>query len=170
MRTSTKLACSLTACGLASLTVLAGPGGGQAAVLKGPELAQGREELTLSSPFEGGDFHYIDLGKKGLGPGDLFTISGLPVRDESTGQRIGSVDASETILSAWHDGTVIQEATYRFPDGTVTVAGAIRHTDHPIRLPVTGGTGAYLSVTGQLREIREDDDRNVSIFRLVLIR
>jgi hypothetical protein len=170
MRTYTKIACTLTAFGLATLALAAGPGGSQATVRKSPSSAPEREELTLSSPFEGGDFHYIDLGKKGLGPGDIFTIAGLPVRDETTGRRVGTMDASETILSARHDGTVIQEATYRLRGGTVTVAGALRHTDQPIRLPVTGGTGDYLGVTGQLHELREDDDRNVSIFRLVLIR
>ena len=170
MRTSSKLICGLTAAGLAALAVIAGPQGDQAVALQGPAPSPGQQELTLSSPFEGGDFHYIDLGKQGLGPGDMFTITGLPVHDETTGRRIGSVDAAETILSAWHDGTVIQEATYRLRGGTVTVAGALRHTDHPPRLPVTGGTGDYLGVTGQLIDLREDDDRNVTIFRLVLIR
>ena len=170
MRTTTKLACSLVAAGIATLAVLAGPEHSLATVQPSAEPSPGRQQLTLSSPFEGGDFHYIDLGKKGLGPGDMFTITGLPVHDENTGRRIASVDADETILSARHDGTVIQEATYRFADGTVTVAGAIRHTDHPIRLPVTGGTGEYVGVTGQLRELREDNDRKVVIFRLVLIR
>jgi hypothetical protein len=168
MRTSTKFICSLTAAGLAALAIIAGPQGGQATALKSPEPSPGQQELTLSSPFEGGDFHYIDLGKKGLGPGDMFTIAGLPVHDENTGRRVGSVDASETILSARHDGTVIQEATYRLRGGTVTVAGAIRHTDQPTRLPVTGGTGDYLGVTGQLVDLREDNDRNVTIFKLVL--
>lgn len=169
MRTSTKLACSLTAVGMATLTVIAGPEISLATAHQSADPPE-RQQLTLSSPFEGGDFHYIDLGKKGLGPGDMFTITGLPVHDENTGQRVASVDADELILSARHDGTVIQESTYRFADGTVTVAGAIRHNDHPIRVPVTGGTGAYVGVTGQLRELREDNDRKVAIFRLVLIR
>jgi hypothetical protein len=100
------------------------------------DSSPGKQELTLSNPFEGGDFHYIDLGKPGLAPGDMFTITGLPGHDESTGRRVGSMEASETILSTWHDVTVIQDAAYRLRGGTVTVAGALRHTDHPTRPPV----------------------------------
>ena len=85
-----------------------------------PSAARSRAETSTTSTWEAG-----------LGPGDMFTITGLPVHDETTGRRIGSVDATETILSAWHDGTVIQEATYRLRGGTVTVSGALRHTDHP---------------------------------------
>jgi hypothetical protein len=38
----------------------------------------------------------------------------------------------------------------------------IRHTDTPIRPPIVGGTGHYIGVTGQLQELREDQDRQVS--------
>jgi hypothetical protein len=99
----------------------------------------------------------------------MFTVTGLPVRSERTGKRVGALDALETVLSARHDGTVGQEFTFRFAGGTVDIAGILRHTDKPIRLPVVGGTGDYAGVTGQLRELREDRKRNVSITRLILI-
>lgn len=50
------------------------------------------------------------------------------------------------------------------------MAGAIRHTDTPMRFPVAGGTGAYARVSGELVQLGEDSDRKVSIFRLVLFR
>ena len=158
----------LAAAGLAAVSVLSGPGVEASRPSQAPEPRTQR--LTISTPFEGGDFHYVDVGKKDIGPGDMFTIVGLPVRNEATGQRIGVLDGLETVLSARNDGTVSQQMTFRFRGGTVTVAGILRHTDKPIRLPVVGGTGKYLGVSGQMREIREDPKRNVSISRLVLHR
>lgn len=128
------------------------------------------ERITLNTPWEGGVFHYIDLGKPDVGPGDMFTLTGLPVRSEETGERVGALDAVETILSSRHDGTVRQEMTFRFAGGTVAVAGNLRHTDRPIRLPVVGGTADYTGVTGQLRELGEDSKRKVSVTRLILVR
>lgn len=127
------------------------------------------EKVTINTPFEGGVFHYVDVGTPDIGPGDMFTVTGLPVRDERTGKRVGALDALETVLSARHDGTVRQEFTFRFAGGTVDIAGNLRHTDKPIRLPVVGGTGDFAGVTGQLRELREDPERQVSITRLILI-
>jgi len=127
------------------------------------------ERFTVNTPFEGGVFHYVDVGKPDIGPGDMFTVTGLPVRSEKTGERIGVLDALETVLSGRHDGTVRQELTFRFHGGTVVVAGNLRHTDKPIRLPVVGGTEDYLGITGQLREVREDPQREVSITRLILV-
>jgi hypothetical protein len=127
------------------------------------------QHITINTPFEGGVFHYIDVGTPDIGPGDMFTTTGLPVRNEKTGKRIGALDGLETILSPRHDGTVRQELTFRLPRGTVEVAGNLRHTDKPIRLPVVGGTGNYVGVTGQLRELGEDPKRNVSISQLTLI-
>jgi hypothetical protein len=170
MHTSATIAGSLTAVGLATIAVLAGTNGSQTLAEPGRTSPAASQQLTLSSPWVGGRFHYLDLGRKGLGPGDVFTITGLPVHDEDTGRRVGATDGAETILSARHDGTVLQEMTYRFRGGTVTVAGALRHTDDPMRLPVTGGTGDYVGVTGQLEELFEDEDRKVSVFRLELHR
>lgn len=127
------------------------------------------ERITVNTPWDGGVFHYIDLGKPDIGPGDMFTLTGLPVRSEETGERVGALDALETVLSGRHDGTVRQELTFRLAGGTVVVAGNLRHTDQPIRLPVVGGTADYMGVTGQLREVREDSKRKVSITRLILI-
>ncbi len=167
MRTSLAL---LSLAGLSGLALALGqaPGSGDAPAAESPQTVT--ERLTLSTPFGEGneDFHYIDLGKPGLGPGDQFTLVGLPVQNEATHQRIGFEDGLETILSGWHDGTVHQSLTFRFKGGTVAVAGNLRHTDQPIRLPVVGGTGEYTGVTGQLTEIREDAERKVSIFRLLL--
>ena len=58
----------------------------------------------------------------------------------------------------------------RLTGGHVDIDGIIRHTDDPLQMTVTGGTGSYLGVTGQLTMIKEDAHRKVSIMRLELIR
>jgi hypothetical protein len=168
MRTSTRFGTLVAGFAAVSLVGLSGSDADE------PGLAPSNrspvvERITVNTPFEGGVFHYVDVGTPDIGPGDMFTVTGLPLRSEKTGKRIGAIDALETVLSARHDGTVRQELTFRFAGGTVDVAGNLRHTDKPIRLPVVGGTGSYVGVTGQLREIREDPQRKVSVTRLILI-
>jgi hypothetical protein len=46
----------------------------------------------------------------------------------------------------------------------------VRHTDQPFRITVTGGTGRYLGVGGQLTLLRSDEDRKVEVMRLELVR
>ncbi len=154
--------------GLGGVVLALGPAPGSGLAPSAEPAAPVTERLTLSSPFEGGDSHYIDLGKKGLGAGDVFTSVGVPVHDETTHRRVGSMDGMETILSRWHAGTVSQTFTFRFKGGTVSVAGTLRHTEKPLRMPVVGGTGEYADVTGQMILGREDRERKVSITRLVL--
>ena len=74
------------------------------------------------------------------------------------------------IVSARHDGTVTSQSTLRLPGGHIDIDGVIRHTDHPLRNTVTGGTGRYLGVGGQLTLLREDQHRKVEVMRLELVR
>lgn len=125
--------------------------------------------LTLSAPWDGrGKTRYIDLGKKGEGPGDLFLTSGVPVRDEGTGRRVGEIDGFEVILSMAHNGTVFQTGSVQLRDGSITAAGILRHSDAVQAVPVTGGTGAYANVRGLVTG-REDPRRKVSIFDIELL-
>jgi hypothetical protein len=128
------------------------------------------ETMVLAFPFEGGHLRFVDTGKKGIGPGDLFLGTGLPVLDNATGQRIGTSDAVELIVSARHDGTVTSQSTLRLPGGHIDLDGVVRHTDDPFRVTVTGGTGRYSGVGGQLTLLREDVQRKVSVMRLELVR
>jgi Allene oxide cyclase barrel like domain len=121
----------------------------------------------LSTPFDGGASRQVDIGKRGFSVGDMFTVTGQPVSDEATGRRAGSLDAMETVVSGLHDGTVSMVATLRLADGTLHGGGVVRHTDEPVRLPVTGGTGAYAGASGQLT-VTEDAARKRTIMRLEL--
>lgn len=127
------------------------------------------ETMVLAFPWQGGHLRFIDTGKKGIGPGDLFLGVGLPILDDSTGERIGTSDAVELILSARHHGTVTSQSTLRLAGGHIDLDGVVRHTDQPFRVTVTGGTGRYLGVGGQLTLLRSDEDRKVDIMRLELV-
>ena len=128
------------------------------------------EVMLVDIPWTGGHDGYLDAGKKGLGPGDQFFLTDLPVYEHGTSHRIGSLDAVELILSARHDGTVTEDSTYRFPGGTVNTHCILRHTDDPNRCAVSGGTGDYLGVSGQITYVRENSKRKVNVMRLELVR
>jgi hypothetical protein len=130
--------------------------------------AEGSRTLTLSIPWDDhGKTRYIDRGKKGESPGDLFLTSGVPVRDERTGRRVGQIDGFEVILSAAHNGTVFQTGSLHLRDGSIQSAGIIRHTDAGQAASLTAGTGAYVNVRGQVTS-REDPRRKVNILEVEL--
>lgn len=124
--------------------------------------------LVYDEPFNGGTGTFVDLGKPGLGAGDIFLTTGVPMLSHHTGKRIGVEDGTEIIISGAHDGTVEMNMTLRLPDGLVMLSGVVRHTDQPFRLPVVGGTGTYADVTGQMSEIRENRKKNVTVIKLEL--
>jgi hypothetical protein len=146
----------------ASATVAIG-GASEGSAVEAPQT------MTLSSPFNGGKTRHVDLGKKGIGAGDVFLSIDMPLRDESTGKRMGTLDGVETILSAAHDGTVAQALTMRLRDGTIVLQNVIRHTERHAALAVTGGTGAYANARGAMTEVEEDEQRKVTIFKLELL-
>ena len=128
------------------------------------------ETMVLAFPWTGGHTRYLDNGRKGLGPGDLFLGTGLPILDEATGARVGEGDFTELIVSGRHDGTVTNQSTLRLAGGHIDLDGIIRHTDDPSQTSVVGGTGRYVGVSGQLTLVREDGSRKVSVMRLDLVR
>lgn len=128
------------------------------------------QHMEIAIPWQGGHQRFIDVGRHGLGPGDLFLATGQPILDNATGERIGSGDAVELIVSARHNGTVTSQSTLRLPGGHVDIDGIIRHTDNPLRMTVTGGTGKYVGADGQLVLVKEDARRKVSVMRLELAR
>ena len=121
----------------------------------------------FTTPWVGGDFTYVDLGKKGEGPGDLFLFGRVPMH--ARGERVGTLEGAETIISAAHIGTVAQDLTLRLPGGRVMVSGAGRHDDTPFQLAVVGGTGRFLKARGMLVALGEDEERKVSIYRLTIV-
>lgn len=128
------------------------------------------QTMVLAFPFQGGHQRVIDRGTKGLGAGDLILSTGQPILDNASGQRVGTSDAVELIVSKRHDGTVFSRSTLRLPRGHVDIDGIVRHTDSPFRVSITGGTGIYLGTGGQLTLIKEDPARKVVIMKLELVR
>lgn len=129
------------------------------------------ETMVLAFPFEGGHGRFVDAGKKGLGPGDQFLVVGMPILDNATGEQLGTTDAVEMMmLPHRHDGTVTMKYTLRLPGGHIDLYGVVRHSDKPFRIPVTGGTGRYLGVGGQLTLLKEDTQRDINVMRLKLVR
>ena len=125
--------------------------------------------LTLSVPWDDrGKTRFIDRGKKGESPGDLYLTSGVPVRDERTGRRVGELDAWEMILSMTHNGTVFQSGAVHLRDGSLQGAGIIRHTNGDQAQSLTAGTGAYANVRGHVTN-REDPRRKVNILEITLL-
>jgi hypothetical protein len=108
----------------------------------------------------------LDLGEEGLGPGDMFLVTDVPMNSE--GRRIGTMEGIETILAAAHDGTVSQELTLRLTGGEVMVEGVVRHDDAPYELAVVGGTERYLKARGQLEYLGDDEQAKVSRLRLTV--
>jgi hypothetical protein len=135
-----------------------------------PSASAGHRTITFTydEPFNGGTTKYVNLSKPALGPGDMFLTTGVPMLSEGTAKRIGVEDGTETVVSVAHDGTVEMNTTLRLHDGLVMLSGVVRHTDTPFRLPVVGGTGAYANATGQMTELREDDDRKVTVIKVAL--
>ena len=138
-----------------------------AAFAASASAGNGPRTMTLSTPFDGGKGAQVDIGKRGFSAGDMFTVTGQPVSDDATGRRVGSLDAIETVVSRRHDGTVSMVATLRLADGTLHGGAIIRHTDAPVRIPVTGGTRAYAGASGQIT-VTEDEARKLTIMRLEL--
>jgi hypothetical protein len=109
---------------------------------------------------------YIDIGKKGMSPGDMIFHTKQTAVEEGTGRRVGS-DGVETILTA-DGGTVAVSDTVRLPGGHVLVAGTLRHTDRTAALAVIGGTGAYANAHGEVT-ITEDTKHKRNITNLTLL-
>jgi len=126
------------------------------------------QTLTFSTPFNGGVTRHVDLGKQGISAGDVFLVTGVPMNAD--GERIGTMDGLETIVSTAHDGTVSQQLTLRLARGMIMLEGVGRHTDTPFRLAVVGGTRDYAFARGQLTLLREDNTHGVVFFRLILRR
>lgn len=167
MRNARKLGIAAAAAGAASAGALALNATAQDT--QEVAAAAAPRTLTLSIPWDDrGKTRFIDRGKKGESPGDLYLTSGVPVRDERTGRRVGELDAWEMILSMAHNGTVFQSGAIHLRDGSLQGAGIIRHTDGDQPESLTAGTGAYANVRGQVTN-REDPRRKRNILEITLL-
>ena len=156
--------------GLGFSSLLAGSPIAETTIDHGTDSSPAAQTMILAFPWQGGHQQFIDTASKGQGPGDLFLGTDLPILDNATGERIGSGDGVEMIVSARHGGTVSSQSTLRLAGGHIDLDGSIRHTDSPNAATVTGGTGRYVGVGGQLTLLRSDSKRKVEVMRLELVR
>ena len=128
------------------------------------------ETLTFSEPFGRRDPHYkyVDLGKKGMSPGDVILHTRSTGVDARTGRRLGSSDGIETILSLKHNGTVAVSDPVRLSGGRIQVAGTVRHGERTQALAVIGGTGRYANARGQVT-ITEDTQHKRNLITVTLL-
>jgi allene oxide cyclase-like protein len=132
------------------------------------DAAAGPRTLTFSEPFVGGRTRYLDVGKKGISPGDMFLTTDAPVFDLQTGKRVGTSDGMETFVSLRHQGTVWLHGTTRLRAGRIEGGGLLRHSDRRQSLPVTGGTGAYAGARGEMT-VTEDRQHKRNVITVTLL-
>ena len=131
----------------------------------GPTLAgaqsDGRETFVLVSTAL--RVRFLDLGPRGESPGDVFVFKDA-WWDESRTTRLGTSWVECTL----DFGTVaICTATGRIDGrGLLTGTGAVDVTAERYTFPVTGGTGDFQTVSGQVQETVLDQETTVLEFRL----
>jgi hypothetical protein len=124
--------------------------------------------ITVTEPFVGGHSRYVDVGKEGFGPGDMFLSTDVPMYDAQTEKRVGSSDGIETMVSLRHKGTVMLHGRARLPDGVVELTALLRHSDREQTGIVVGGTGAYAGARGYAT-IVEDRKHKRNVITLTLL-
>jgi allene oxide cyclase-like protein len=124
--------------------------------------------ITVTEPFVGGHSRYVDVGKKGFSPGDMFLSTDVPVYDARTGKRVGTDDGMETMVSLRHKGTAMLYGRTRLRDGMIEGAALLRHSDSEQTGVVTGGTGAYAGARGFIT-IAEDRAHKRNVITVTLL-
>jgi hypothetical protein len=123
--------------------------------------------IVFTEPFVGGHNRYLDLGRKGISPGDMFLSTDVPIYD-ARGKRVGSSDGMETIVSGRHNGTVMLTGAARLRDGRIEVAALLRHSDREETGIVVGGTGAYAGARGYATVVEDrKHKRNITTVTLL---
>lgn len=89
----------------------------------------------------------IDLGAEGDSPGDLLVFAN-DVYDETNTHRAGSDQGS--CVRTTPDGAYDRAWTLMLEDGQIMVQGLYAESGESV-LAITGGTGRYAGVSGQLR-------------------
>lgn len=104
----------------------------------------------------------VDLGTQGDSPGDMFVFD-QPLLNEA-GQNIGS---NSGFCVRTLPGQFSQcQWTLTMSDGTITVAGREAESG-PSDIPVIGGTGAYLGVSGVLVTTPNGDRTFTQVLTLI---
>ena len=136
----------------------------------GPSLAAGTgEDHSLVLRAHEDQSAEIDVGDKGLSLGDQLVFSDTLYRDD---EEVGHDGATCTIVRLSDDNktqTANCVGTLSLERGQITVQGLVTFSEDdmsPFTIAVTGGTGAYRSVGGEM-EIAEEEGED-STFTLSL--
>jgi hypothetical protein len=93
-------------------------------------------------------FNTVDLGKKGLSPGDQFTQADALFIN---GNRVGSDGLACTFTRVAGNFNQTQcLLTLRLPKGQITAQTLLNSTDRTFVFAITGGTGAYRDAGGYI--------------------
>jgi len=108
----------------------------------------------------------IDIGKKGLSPGDQVIETTIDFQHGTPVDR--SVINCVDITVSKRGSDVLRHAAMIFTDGQVEILGETNfHT--PFTVAVTGGTGAYQKVGGQLTAVRTLPHTTTDVLRPRLV-
>jgi hypothetical protein len=116
-----------------------------------------RRVEVLRLQFKNVNYAEEDLGDEGPGPGDRFTLLDALRIDGRAAGELG-IDCVTVDLDGRTGETAQCVATATLPGGQITTQGLISFTDQPVQrfsLAVTGGTGDYRTVGGEVR-VEED--------------
>ncbi|MDX6523783.1 MAG: hypothetical protein QOI17_1296 [Gaiellales bacterium] len=106
----------------------------------------------------------IDIGKTGDSPGDQLPFAN-PVFDADNDTKVGS-DEGNCVRASASQGRWECTWTTFLPKGQITVEGPFRDALATTVLAVTGGTGGYANVRGQMVLHLRSDGNFDFIFRL----
>ena len=128
----------------------------------GPSLAAGTgEDHSLVLRAHEDQSAEIDLGDKGLSLGDQLVFSDTLYRDD---EKVGHDGATCTIVRLSDDKTTPTAncvGTLSLNRGQITVEGLVTFSENdtsPFTIAVTGGTGTYRSVGGEMEIQPAEDD------------
>jgi hypothetical protein len=98
----------------------------------------------------GTSFTPLDLGATGPSPGDTVTFTSDLFSDAGFKSKVGTVVGTCTVVDV---KAAIAEcgATARLADGDIQVNGPVPTESESFTAPVTGGTGRYRTVGGELQ-------------------
>jgi hypothetical protein len=124
-----------------------------------PVGAQAGGDETIVVVAQSVRFKFIDLGRQGDSPGDMLIIKDA-VWNEAQTERVGTDWVKCTLDFAT---TAVCTVVVKFNGrGTLTGTGAINFQAESFVFPVTGGTGDFQHVTGEVHVtfIAEDTTRD----------
>jgi len=130
---------------LAAATIMGAVIAGWGVSVAGPRIASPYEIQTIEANKVQ---HTVDLGKRGLTPGDTLTI-----RDDLTalvgGATLGQMHEVCTVIPSKKLSFECL-GTAEFADGQISVAGEFPPSDPDNSYAITGGTGTYENVGGKM--------------------